>query len=131
MKTTASTKRAAELRNLKISVSMAHRRWIENNPTAMLSNLLSFLLAVQDDFEQFDEDDVLADITDDLGEAGEYLAEFESFELPIYDGGGLPTVGYRTANVEEDIEDVGELIELLGESYEVKRLPVPKHRAKK
>ena len=130
MKSTVSTKKAAELRNLKIGVSKAHRRWIENNPTATLADLLSFLSAVQEDFEQFDEDDILADIVGELGEAGEYLAEFESFELPVCVGGGLPTVGYRATNVEEDISNVGELIELVGESFEVERLPITNRRAK-
>jgi hypothetical protein len=100
-----------------------HRKWIRSHPSANLGDLLQYLEQVQDELLAFDYDDVLAEIIDELGDAADWLSEWGSIEVHI-DGLDEPaTVGYRLDNVEEDIREVEELIEGLGESYKVKRLP--------
>ena len=57
------------------------------------------------------------------------LATWEQ-QTGYMDGEEFADVDYRLANVEEDIGEVEELIEALGESFSVKRLPKWKPRAK-
>ena len=123
--------KAAELESLKEAVSNSHGKWIGNNPKATLGDLLSFLRSVEEEFLNFDDEDILADIGDELGDAADYLNEFDDFNKPIDSDGELPTVGYRAANVEEDIEQVEELIELVGETFKVKKLPTWEETMKK
>lgn len=123
--------KAAELESLKQAVRNSHGKWIGNDPKATLGDLLSFLRDVEEEFLNFDDDDLLADIGDELGDAADYLNEFEDFHTPIDSDGELPTVGYRAANVEEDIEQVEELIELVGVTFKVKKLPTWEETMKK
>lgn len=114
--------KAAELESLKETVSNSHGKWIGNNPKATLGDLLSFLRDVQEEFFNFNDDDILADISGELGDAAVYLTEFEEFTKPIGPDKELPTVGYRAANVEEDIGVVEDLIEHVGEGFPMKKL---------
>lgn len=122
--------RAAELELLKETVGNSHGKWIGRHPKFTLGDLLAFLRGVEEEFLTFDADDILADMGNELGDAADYLNEFEDFNKPIDSDGALPTVGYRAANVEEDIEQVEELIELVGESFKVKKL-LPRTKAAK
>jgi hypothetical protein len=124
-KTTATAKTAAtsELALTKWWVRRNHGRWIEARPTATISDLLGYLRAVEEELQQYDPDAVLADILDELDEAAGYLDDFPSPDEPVDDGGELPTVEYRMADLEQDIGDVEELIAALGGSYRVSRLP--------
>lgn len=120
-RTVAETK-ADELKSTKEGVSRSHGKWIGNNPKATLGNLLSFLRGVEEEFLNFDEDDILADICNELGDAAHYLNEFEDFNKP-FSGDELPTVGYRSDDLNDDIDQVEDLIELVGETFKVRKLP--------
>lgn len=112
-----------ELSRLKRMARHNHGSWIEANPSAKLDDLLDYLRAVEEELLGYDPDDVLAEIVGELDQAAAYLDDFSNLDEPVYDGGDLPTVEYRMANLEEDIGDVEELIAALGESYRVSRLP--------
>lgn len=100
----------------------SHGRWIDSNPSATLGDLHSYLEVVRDELSEYDPDDVLAEIIDELDLAADYLSDFDEVDEPVFDD-ELATVDYRMANVEEDIGDVEELIESLGASFRVSRLP--------
>lgn len=106
------------------------QKWIKSYPTATLGDLLQYLERVQDELLAFNYDDVLAAIIDELGDAADWLGEWGSIEVHVDSDDAPATVEYRLDNVEEDISTVEELIDSLGESYKVKRLPKPKHRTK-
>ena len=106
-----------------------HRKWIKSHPSANLGDLLLYLEQVQDELLAFDNDDVLAEIIDELGDAADWLSEWGPVDVHV-DGNDPATVGYRLDNVEEDIREVEDLIESLGVLFSVKRLPKPKRRAK-
>jgi hypothetical protein len=119
-----ATKTATEaLARLKRMARHNHGRWIEAHPAATLGDLLDHLRAVEEELHGHDPDDVLAEIVGELDQAAAYLDDFPELDEPVWDGGDLPTVEYRLADVEQDIGDVEELIAALGESYRVSRLP--------
>ncbi|HEY7328067.1 MAG TPA: hypothetical protein VH592_10525 [Gemmataceae bacterium] len=119
MKTTTRSKKATEVALLKNDVAGAHQTWLKKNRRATLGDLLAFLQDVNDDFLSYDQDDLLSDYIHGLGYAAEYLEEWGD----VYDEEGeSATFGYRQCNVEEDISRVEDLIELVGESFKVKRL---------
>ncbi len=101
-------------------VSRGFDHWIASHPTATLTDLRQFLQDVDDEFLSYDGSELLADNVDELGVAAEYLREFSEIEDD-------QTFDYRLGNLEEDIQQVGELIELVGETFKVSRL----HRSKK
>jgi len=131
--TRAEVAKADELRHvetLKAEVGRKFTKWRKSNPTATLGDLLQFLERVQDELLAFDSDNVLLEIEGELSDAADWLATWGPIESHV-DGDGEPaTVGYRIEELEEDIGEVEELIEALGESFGVKRLPKWKPRAK-
>ena len=105
-------------------------KWIKAHTSANLGDLLQYLERVQDELLTFNYDDVLAEIINELGDAADWLGEWGPIESHV-DGDGEPaTVWYRVEELEEDIGEVEELIEALGESFQVKRLPKWKPRGK-
>ncbi len=99
-----------------------HHRWIESHPSANLGDLLPYLEGVQSELLDFNTDDVLAEIINELDAAADWLSEWEPVDVHV-DGDEPATVELRLGNIEEDIEVVEELIEALGVSFKVKRLP--------
>jgi hypothetical protein len=123
----ATNAKKQELNWLKRMARHNHGRWIEANPSANLSDLLDYLRTVEEELHGYDSDDVLADIIDELDQAAVYLDDFPELDEPVFEGDEeLQTVEYRLANVEEDIADAERLIEELGVSYRVSRLPKQK-----
>ena len=105
-------------------------KWIKAHTSANLGDLLQYLERVQDELLTFNYYDVLAEIINELGDAADWLGEWGPIESHV-DGDGEPaTVWYRVEELEEDIGEVEELIEALGESFQVKRLPKWKPRGK-
>jgi hypothetical protein len=95
-----------------------------------LGELQSRLEEVRDEMESFDSDDLIEDHWDELTVAADYVLLFgdvteqvEELDLPL-------DFDYRLANVEEDIQQVEELIEGLGESFKFANLPKPKYMRK-
>jgi hypothetical protein len=105
---TTTTKK--ELAELKQRIARNHRAWIEDNPRSTLGDLRDYMLGVQEAMNEYNDDDPVADI---VVVAGEYCAGFGEDDV---------TVGYRLANVEEDIQVIEELIEEVGEEYKVRSL---------
>lgn len=131
--TKAEMTKAGELSHvetLKAEVGRKFTKWRKSNPTATLGDLLQFLERVQDELLAFDSDDVLLEIEGELSDAADWLATWGPIESHV-DGDGEPaTVGYRIEELGEDIGEVKKLIEALGVSFPVKRLPKRKPRAK-
>lgn len=131
--TKAEVAKADELKHvetLKAETGRKFMNWRKWNPTATLGELLQFLERAQDELLSFNGDDVLVEIESELSDAADWLATWGPIESHV-DGDGEPaTVGYRVEELEEDIGEVEELIEALGESFSVKRLPKWKPRAK-
>lgn len=131
--TKAEVAKADELRHvetLKAEVGRKFTQWRKWNPSATLGELLQFLERAQDELLSFNGDDVLVEIEGELSDAADWLATWGPIESHV-DGDGEPaTVGYRVEELEEDIGQVEELIEALGVSFQVKRLPKWKPRAK-
>ena len=115
--------RREHLAFVRKEVGNNHSRWITARRSATLGDLLAHLEGVQDELMSFNDDDILADIADELGDAADYLSDFAPLDEPVGLDGELATVEYRLANVEEDIGFVEELIEAVGRSYKVSRLP--------
>ncbi len=126
--TTTRNEQATEIARLQEDVSRRHRKWIKNNRSATLADLQRFLQDVADEFDGFDQNALIADFFDELGDAADYLSEWAD---PTTDGEEPVTFEYRLANVEEDIQHVEELIELVGDSFKVKSLQPRKKRAGK
>jgi hypothetical protein len=120
---TAENTEKRELALNKWWVRHTHGRWIEAHPTATLGDLLGFVQAAEEELLGYDPDDVLAEIVGELDQAAAYLDDFPNLDEPVCDGGELPTVEYRMADLEQEIADVEELIAVLGETYRVSRLP--------
>ena len=99
-----------------------HGLWIAANPNGTLEDLLEFLESVRTEMLRYDEEELIADHIDDLEIAAEYLDGFGDPNEPLDDDGELPTFGYRFENVDEDLQNVDDLIELVGESSEVAEL---------
>ena len=130
--TKAEVAEADELRHvetLKAGVGRKFMNWRKWNPTATLGELLQFLERAQDELLSFNGDDLLVEIEGDLSDAADYLATWEQ-KTGYMDDEEFADVDYRLANIEEDIGEVEELIEALGETFSVKRLPKWKPRAK-
>jgi len=94
-----------------------HSRWISSNPEGTLTDLLEHLESVRSEMMRYDEDELITDHIDDLEIAAEYLGTFED------DDDERETFGYRLENVDEDLQNVDDLIELVGESFKVAELP--------
>lgn len=130
--TKAEVAQASELKHLeslKADIGRKFTTWRKWNPTATLGELLQFLELAQDELLSFNGDDLLMEIEGELSDAADYLATWEQ-QTGYMDGEEFADVDYRLANVEEDIGEVEELIEALGDSFSVKRLPKWKPRAK-
>lgn len=131
--TKAEMTKAGELsrvETLKAEVGRKYTKWRKSNPTATLGDLLQFLERAKDELRAFNGDDVLVEIESELSDAADWLATWGPIESHV-DGDGEPaTVWYRVEELEEDIGEVEELIEALGESFSVKRLPKWKPRGK-
>lgn len=131
--TKAKVAKAGELSHvetLKAEVGRKFTKWRKSNPTATLGDLLQFLERAKDELLDFNGDDVLVEIESELSDAADWLATWGPIESHV-DGDGEPaTVWYRVEELEEDIGEVEELIEALGESFKVKRLPKWKPRGK-
>ena len=130
--TKAEVAKAYELKHvetLKAEIGRKFMNWRKWNPTATLGELLQFLEQAQDELLSFNGDDLLMEIEGELSDAADYLATWVQ-QTGYMDGEEFADVDYRLANVEEDIGEVEELIEALGESFSVKRLPKWKPRAK-
>lgn len=109
-------------------VGDSHSKWITAHRSASLGDLLAYLEGVQDELMAFNDEDVLAEIADELGDAAAYLSGFAPLHEPVDIDGELATVEYRLMKVEEDIGEVEELIEAVGPSYKVSRLPKRKRK---
>lgn len=131
--TKAEVAKASESREIKILKMECGRKfasWRKSNPTATLGDLLQFLERAKDELLDFNGDDVLVEIESELSDAADWLATWGPIESHV-DGDGEPaTVWYRVEELEQDIGEVEELIEALGESFSVKRLPKWKPRGK-
>lgn len=130
--TKAEVAKADELKHvetLKAEIGRKFMNWRKWNPTATLGELLQFLERAQDELLSFNGDDLLMEIEDELSDAADYLATWEQ-QTGYMDDEEFVDVDYRLANIDEDIGEVEELIEALGESFSVKRLPKWKPRAK-
>ena len=128
----AEVAKADELKHvetLKAEIGRKFMNWRKWNSTATLGELLQFLERAQDELLSFNGDDLLVEIESDLSDAADYLDTWEK-KTGYMDDEEFADVDYRLANVEEDIGEVEELIEALGESFSVKRLPKWKPRAK-
>ena len=79
-------------------------------------------LLVQDELLDFNGDDILAEIECELSDAAKWLRSWGPIEVHVDCDGEPATVEYRLAKIEEDIGEVEELIEELGESFSVKQL---------
>jgi hypothetical protein len=99
-----------ELAELKLTVARNHLGWIKENPKSTLGELRDYMLEVRAEMNQRNDDELVADL-DEV--AAEYCASFGEDDV---------TVGYRLANVEEDISVIEELIEELDEQYKVRSL---------
>jgi len=102
-----------DLTYLRQTIARNHQRWIKDNPKSTLGDLRDYMLGVQDEMNEYNDDDPVADLD---GDAAEYCADFGD------DDEADQTVGYRLANVEEDIRVIEELIEEVGEEYKVRSL---------
>lgn len=130
--TKAEVAKADELKHvetLKAEIGRKFMNWRKWNPTATLGELLQFLEQAQDELLSFNGDDLLVEIEGNLSDAADYLATWDQNEA-LLDDEEPATVDCRLGNMEEDIGQVEELIEALGESFSVKRLPKWKPRAK-
>ena len=130
--TKAEVAKAYELKHvefLKEEIGRKFMKWRKWNPTATLGELFQFLERAQDELLSFNGDDLLVEIEGDLSDAADYLATWDQNEA-LLDDEEPATVDNRLGNMEEDIGEVEELIEALGESFSVKRLPKWKPRAK-
>jgi len=130
--TKAELAKADELRHvetLKAEIGRKFMNWRKWNPTATLGELLQFLELAQDELLSFNGDDLLVEIEGDLSDAVDYLATWGPNEA-LLDCEEPATVDYRLDDIGQDIGQVEELIEALGESFMVKRLPKWKPRAK-
>jgi midasin (ATPase involved in ribosome maturation) len=128
MKATSRTEKATEVARCKETVYRAHKKWIKNNRSATLADLRQFLSDVADEFDGFEEDALIADHFGELWHGADYLSEWAD---PTTDSDEPVTFEYRLANVEEDIGNVEDLIELVGDSFKVKSLQPRKKRAGK
>lgn len=130
--TKAEMAKAGELSHvetLKAEVGRKFMNWRKWNPTATLGELLQLLERAQDELLDFNGDDLLVEIEGELSAAADYLDTWEQ-KTGYMDGEEVADVDCRLANIEEDIGEVEELIEALGDSFSVKRLPKWKPRAK-
>jgi hypothetical protein len=128
--TKAETERKTHLDFDKRMIGRKHHRWIKSNPSANLGNLLQYLEGVKKELEAFNDDDVVSEIINELDDAYDYLLGFDPVDEHVDGDEKLATVRYRLDDVEGDIGEIEELIEALGESFSVKRLPKWKPRAK-
>ena len=109
-----TTKTKEELALQKRTVASNHMGWIRDNPKGTLGELRCYLRGVRKEMNEYEDDDLVADLD---GDAGEYCAGFEGDDVE-----GDVTVGYRVGNVEQDIQVVQEMIEEVGEQYKVRSL---------
>jgi hypothetical protein len=128
--TKAETERKTRLDFDKGMTGRKHHRWIKSNPSANLGNLLQYLDGVKKELEAFNDDDVVSEIINELDDAYDYLLGLDPVDGPVDGDEKLATVRYRLDDVEGDISEVKELIEAIGKSFSVKRLPKRKPRAK-
>src|SRR5262245_34026134 len=108
-KTVDSSLTKKELNSLKRWAGHNHSRWIASNKRATLSDLLGYLRVVEEELAAHDPDTVLAEIIDELDVAADYLGDFQNLDEPVT-GDELATVGYRLADLGQDIGDAEELI---------------------
>lgn len=125
----AEAQQRKRLELLKGWTARNQQKWIKSHPTANLGDLLQYLNRVQEELLGFNEDDVLSEIIDELWDAADWLGEWGPIENHV-DDGEPATVGYRVEELDDDIRQVEDLIEALGESYSVKLLLKPKRRAR-
>jgi len=126
----AEASESREIKILKMECGRKFASWRKSNPTATLGELLQFLERAKDELLDFNGDDVLVEIESELSDAADWLATWGPIESHV-DGDGEPaTVGYWGEELLQDIDEVEELIEALGKSFMVKRLPKWKPRAK-
>ena len=126
----AEASESREIKILKMECGQKFASWLKSNPTATLGELLHFLERAKDELLDFNGDDVLVEIESELSDAADWLATWGPIESHV-DGDGQPaTVEYRGEELLKDIDEVEELIEALGKSFSVKRLPKWKPRAK-
>lgn len=90
----------------------AHRRWIETHRQATLADLRAYLETVSQEIEKFDEDDLVTDHTLSDG-TKEYLDDFGDDDV---------TFGERCENVYEDLDNLDDLIDLVGGDFRIRHL---------
>ena len=101
------------------------RTWHKGGVFNTLGELLTTLREVEDEMSRFDGEALIVDHWDDLGIATDYLNLFSD---PHDHNEDWPlTFDYRLSNVDEDIMNVEQLVEGLGESFKFDDLPKPKY----
>lgn len=116
-RSTASSRDSADDRKRCMEwVKMQHGCWIAANSNGTLEELREHLESVRSEMLRYDGQELIADYIDELDVAADYLGTFE-------DDDDRPTFDYRLENVDEDLEQVDDLIELVGESFKVADLP--------
>ncbi len=126
----AQTSDLRHIETLKAEIGRKFTSWRKSNPKATLGEMLEFLESAQYELLSFNGNDVLVEIEGELCDAVDWLATWGPIDGHVDDDGQPATVEYRIEELEEDIGQVEELIEALGETFSVKRLPKWKPRAK-
>lgn len=102
-------------------VAGAHGPWIrDNQKTATLADLSSYLEGIAEEFDCYDDDALLKDHIDELGDAGDYVRLFTG--LVCEDTGEPYTFEYRRDNLDCDIDFLQSLINEVGSTCRVKNL---------
>ena len=104
-----------------VDVAGAHRPWIrENQETAILADLSNYLEGIAEEFDCYDDDALLKDHLNELGDAGDYVRLFGG--VTCEDTGEPYTFEYRRENLDCDLMCLQELIEEVGRACRVKNL---------
>ena len=102
-------------------VALNHRAWIrDNHKTKTLTDLSNYLEGIAEEFDGYDNDALLIDHLDELGDAGDYVRMFGG--VVCSDTGEPYTFEYRRGNLECDMSFLETLIEEVGSKYWVKYL---------
>ena len=102
------------LEQLTKQVAKTMEPWIQRNAKATLGDLHIFLEDAYSDAGSFEEDDLVDESHDEMGEAGDYLNYTE--------GENVQTFEELSSMIEDDMGNVQELVEILGDQFPVSKL---------
>lgn len=113
---TTATKRNDSKMNQMIARSN-HQTWLGDNPKGTLGQLLVWLEKAHEEcLSMTDDEELLIEEAEDVPETlAEYLSAFDD-----HDG---ETFAFREADIDEDIQRIEALIDELGESMRLSKLP--------